>query len=389
MIIQALDLSAKTGAYIGWAIENREYIEALPTEAADLMVALIDSGGDAIQRVGSQLVFGSPDGAQSVVGFIDQTIPQLNQIETAVTGLEVGQTALSSSLVSLQTVSMVTLGVSAIAPVLLVSQFRYLSGQFNQIKKSLVDLKQMQYDKVKSTLDSGLCALETGVEKENPALIEDALRPCSEALSFFEGQLAKALESQASSPQFLNYIARHLGASMCATARTHIGMGYDDKAHEVLDKHQPLLNQTSSRIFAQTVGNDPTKFLLPEMADVVSFEFVRSLYRQANAAEIWPMEDSEASPFPESNLGPQVFFESIRPALFRSRKLGWNRKAKIKFLLSQIHLAVANLEETNRVASLLVFLKQAKEKGVATKEVMAELNDRKQDIDAPFVAWNF
>ena len=41
------------------------------------------------------------------------------------------------------------------------------------------------------------------------------------------------------------------------------------------------------------------------------------------------------------------------------------------------------------MASLLVFLRQAKEKGVATKEVMAEINERKQAIDSPFVAWSF
>ena len=143
MILQALNLSASAGPYLAWAVENREVLKNVPTETADFLVSVIASGGDAIERVGSQLVFGSPSGARTVIGFVDQATPQLNHIETAVNGLEVGQVALSSSLASLQTVSMVTLGVSAIAPVLLASQFRYLSGRFDEVKKSLVELKSL------------------------------------------------------------------------------------------------------------------------------------------------------------------------------------------------------------------------------------------------------
>jgi hypothetical protein len=176
---------------------------------------------------------------------------------------------------------------------------------------------------------------------------------------------------------------------MCATARTHIGLGYDDVAREVLEKHQPLLQQTSKRIFVVTVGSDPAKFLLPELSDTISFEFIRSIYRQADAANILPSETTDMNKSKSSKLDPQGFFETIRPSLFKPRKLGWNRKSKVKNLLNQIHLAVANLEETNRVASLLVFLKQAKEKGLKSAEVMAELKQRKQELDSPFVAWSF
>jgi len=320
MILQALNLSASAGPYLAWAVENREVLKNVPTETADFLVSVIASGGDAIERVGSQLVFGSPSGARSVIGFVDQATPQLNHIETAVNGLEVGQVALSSSLASLQTVSMVTLGVSAIAPILLASQFRYLSGRFDEVKKSLVELKQMQYEKVIAALDSGLHSLETGIEKENPALVEDALIPCREAMSFFSGQLSKALESGNSPPQFLNYIARHLAVSMCATARTHIGLGYDSVAREVLEKNQPLLRQTSKHIFNETVGVDPAKYLIPELAEDISYDFIRSIYKQAEAANILPEELAASLSGDPSKFAPEGFFETIRPSLLPTWK---------------------------------------------------------------------
>ena len=75
MILQALNLSASAGPYLAWAVENREVLKNVPTETADFLVSVIASGGDAIERVGSQLVFGSPSGARTVIGFVDQATP--------------------------------------------------------------------------------------------------------------------------------------------------------------------------------------------------------------------------------------------------------------------------------------------------------------------------
>lgn len=387
MILDAIDLAAKAGPYVNWAWNNRATIDGFPEEAGDFLVSLAESGGDAVRRVGSQLVLGSPEAGETIIGFIDQAAPQLSHIETAVLGLESGQLALTGSVASLQTLSMVTLGLSAISPILLACQFRYLSNQFSSIKKSLHELKQIHYDDVKANLVAGLESLNTGVDKGNNSLIENALVPCGKATDFFAQQVAGELEN--SSPQIarLHYLARHLTVSVCATARTHIGLGYDCKAAEALEKHKPLLNQVSSQIFNNTLGKDPAQYLLPDLKDRVGLDVILSAFQQAEAAGIL---DAAVTDFVVGNhLDRTSLFEYLRPSLFKKRSLGFRKSVRIEQLLNQLQTTIANLEETNRVSSLLEFLKQAKENDRKASEVLIELDRKKKETGAEFVAWTF
>ena len=67
MIVQALQLTAKSGPYITWAWQNRKSISGFPLEAGNFLESLARNGGDAIQRVGSQLVLGDPIAGLSLI----------------------------------------------------------------------------------------------------------------------------------------------------------------------------------------------------------------------------------------------------------------------------------------------------------------------------------
>ncbi len=93
-----------------WVWRHREELPSLPLDAADLVQQTIENGGEGIRRIGSSIVFGTPDGGQQVLAFIDQAPPQLGALEAGQQAmnaslgvLDAGQQAISSSLSSLQT----------------------------------------------------------------------------------------------------------------------------------------------------------------------------------------------------------------------------------------------------------------------------------------------
>src|SRR3954447_26488947 len=113
-------LAAEAVTWSAWLWQHRQQFEPVLRRVADVgdfaQAALTNPNG-VLRRVGNTLVVGQPDGGEKVLAFIEQAAPRLQPIEQAVDGLHAGQAALASSLSSLQTVSMVTLGVAALTPV--------------------------------------------------------------------------------------------------------------------------------------------------------------------------------------------------------------------------------------------------------------------------------
>lgn len=386
MIVDTLSLTAKAGPYIKWAWQNRKAIANFPREAGDFLVALAENGGNAIQRVGSQLILSTPDGGQRLLGFIDQTSLRLDGIEQAVSRVSDNHATLTSSIASLQTVSMVTLGLSAVTPVLLLAQFRYLSRQFNELKQSFKDLQEIIEKQSIAKLQSGLDVLENGVRKGDEALVKQAMMPCSESLQFFRGRLEDAIHEKRG-PALLHYLTRHLAISMCAASRCSIALGYDDSAQQLLETHRPLLKQATRIVFIRAMAEDPSRFLIPELAKTVSFEFICSLLQQAEAAGATADGSELKKAMPE--MSPTGLFEHLRPKLFQ-KKLGWfGRTRMIKQCKEDLRQAAAIIEETNRVLSLEAFLIEAKRASVRAIDALKELDSRKEGRGDGFVAWSF
>ncbi len=377
-------------SWVLWAWKNREQLKRFPSDAGNTVVEMIQNGGEAVQRIGSTIVFGAPDGGQRVLGFLDQTTASLDGIKTAVGGLQQGQVALTASLASLQTISMVTLGLSAVTPLVIAAQFRYLWTQFNDLKKEIRMLAKMVQDQELSKLESGLGILEKGIEKHDRALIEHALPACDESRVFFNRRVADVIDDRGGSASVALHLARHLAVATCASARCYVALGHDDGAAQTLDTQREVLKSSAQFIFRKTVGRDPARFLIPHLSDQVSMEFVRSLFQQALHAGIEDGDDVKRLLLESDSASG--FFEALRPTLFRKR-WGWfgPRKKLKKRLLTDLRQAAASIEETNRVFSLRTFLDEAQKAGKGAIDVLETLDKEKQKFsksDAQCMAWS-
>lgn len=387
MILGPIDMQPVSWAV--WLWKHRQQLPRIPKDLGDTIVELLKNSGDAVQRIGSQIVFSTPDGGRRVIAFLDQASIDLQGIKAAVGGLQQGQLVLSASLTSLQTISMVTLGLSAVTPLVIAAQFRYLSAQFNDLKKEIQILAKMVEDQELSKLESGLNILQRGTELGDRALIKHALQACDQSRAFFHRQVSSAIGDRAGNTAVVHHLARQLAVATCASARCYVALEDDEGAAQTLDAQQNLLKSSAQYVFCRTIGRDPARFLIPHLSENVSIEFVREMYQQALHAGIEDGDD--AMRLLVESGSPSRFFEALRPDLFRT-KWGWfglGRKRKLR-LLTELRHAAGSIEETNRVLSLSTFLAETRKAGKKALEVLATLDKEKQKLSkAPCIAWCF
>ena len=256
MIVSPIDIGT-LASWATWAWKNRGRIPQFPKEIGDSVVEILQNGGDAIQRIGSTIVLGTPDGGRPVLGFLDQTSPDLQSIKAAVGGLQQGQIAMSASLASLHTVSMVTLGLSAVTPLVIAAQFGYLRAQFHDLKKEIRLLAKMVEDQALARMEAGLGILETGTEKSDRALIKHALPACDESRAFFNRQVTDAIGDREGSASATLYLARQLAVATCASARCYVALGHDDRAARTLEAQRSVLKSSRSTFSAGRLATTP------------------------------------------------------------------------------------------------------------------------------------
>ena len=403
---------------VSWAVRNFEKLPTLPGKVADLVQQTVENGGDSIRRMGSSIVYGTPDGGQEVLGFVDQVPQQLGALEmgqqgisntlsnleagqeaigasiggleagqhalgASIGGLEAGQQAIGSSLASLQSMSTVSLGVAALAPVMLGGQFFWLRTHFQRIHKRLDRLEKLIDDQTFSGFKAGLDALESGNRTGNKALTNEAFIKCNEAIHSFSSRLGDLLNEpkKRQNRELILHLTQHLSVAVCAAARCNITLGDDEGAEETLSRRCPLLIQSSRAVFDQTLEKSPGRFLTPNLTDDNGgIEFLRSIVRQAHDSEVLAGDNSLAlashslPTFVEYLLG-----ESPRRRLFR-----WDCVTTLK---DELRDATVSIENTSRVISLQSMITKAKEAKTPTKDIIDRVEFCKQSATSPFVAW--
>ncbi len=114
-----LKVGADLVSWSAWLWRHRREFSPAFHELGDFAARLFADPNGALRRVGNALVFGDEQGGGKVLAFVEQTSPRIAAIEQAVADVRVGQDVLLASLASLQTLSMVTLGLTAVTGVVL------------------------------------------------------------------------------------------------------------------------------------------------------------------------------------------------------------------------------------------------------------------------------
>jgi hypothetical protein len=370
-----------------WVWKNRRQLDGVPQDPDEFIEAAFSDDGAGIHRAGSTLMRRGKDGRGSPVAFLGQSAHQLADVAKAVSGtVEAGEQVLSAvSLESLQTVSMVTLGLSAITPVLLAAQFGYLRKRFNELQKEIRQLEQLLETRYISELESGLELLESGVRQHNMARIEGALQKCNDAAVFFANRVQSAIGGPQDRRSIL-LLSRHLAVAVCGTTRCYVAMEEDKEARKALGARVTALSAAARSVFQQTVAKNPVRFLVPELANEVSFASIVALFEQAEQAGALDTADPLQRALASRPTAAE-FFQTMRGRLFKS-PFGFFRP-NLSTVLLELRDATAIVEEANRVLSLGEVLDEAEVAGTKAAECVAWFDQEAKKEPSPFFAWGF
>lgn len=365
-------LSPQTVNWLIWAIRTLRRVDGRGT-GNDVSSLL---SGDGIRRIGSSVVFGTPDGSQRVLAFIDAVPDKLRSLEAS-------QQAIGASLTSLQTLSAVSLGVSALTPAVMGLQFAWLRRQFNDLKKQIKNLEDLVEGQTRAKLKTGLDALEAGTRKNCKRRIEHAYVPCREAMHSFADRLGSFLEEpeKQQDRKVIRHLTQHLSVAICAAARCDIATGDDDGAEETITRHQPVLVKSSQAVFRQTLENGPGRFLTANLTDDNSgIEFLRSLIQQAKDTGILASDH----PLAQASGSVAEFVNHLLGAPRRNGFLGSWFGPDIK---DELRDAAASVEDASRVLSLRSMIEEAKRVGRDVRSILGDVEAGKKAAKSPFVAW--
>ncbi len=386
-----LRLAGEVTNWSSWLWQNRGEFDSVIrgiTDVGDFAAKAISDPNGAVRRSGNMLLFGQPDGGQKILGFIEQTGPRIEAIEHAVDGLQAGQVAISASLATLQQLSMVTLGLSALTPLVLMAQFLALNRKLNALQRESARFYKKFDASMASDLRAGLDLIRQGhdlLESDDRSSarnrLEAALPLCIRRMKYYSELLGDELNRKKASVPEVRLLSRYLSVAVLAVASSQTGLEQDRHAFAQSGQELDLLGQATKLVFRETVGRDLPGLVLPVMREHgVTIELIAGLYRQAqDAGAVDPSVDCAVS----------GWFEAHRDAIVRSGSSGW-WGWKPQNLLASLGTASAAVEETNRVLGLSRMVQHLREAGRTTAEIMQEFrtNVPSQKTDSPpYAVW--
>lgn len=378
-------------SWAAWLWQHRQEFEPALQKLGDVgpfaNAALIDPAS-AVRRIGNTLVFGQADGGQHVLAFVEQTGPRIDAIQQAVNGIQAQNAALAASLASLQTVSMVSLGIAALTPVVLTAQLAALGRRLKEIGKMVADIKDMIETRNEAELQTGLSHLDDAQRllrdgKNATQRLGDALDNCKESMFFFYGLLGKELGTKTPRREVVSLLSRQCAVALGGTVAAHVALGEDHFAIEKFDRLIPRLQEATKWTFERTVGQNSERFLEPGLSSYqVDLTFLTCLFNQANQAGARKSGET----YTECSL-----FEELRPRMDRvGRPLFTLYGSYLVELVRELREAQASIEETNRILGLRALIQEMIARGRGAHDVMEEVRtraERENTETSPYVVW--
>jgi hypothetical protein len=239
---------------------------------ADYAQAALANPDGVLRRVGNTIVFGRPDGGEQVIAFIEQTAPRLDHVERAVGGLLAGQDALSASLQSVQTLSMVTLGLSGLSSGVLGVQFLALNRRLGELGQQVAHLHKKFDAAVTADLKAGLDLLrqgqdflEAGDQANAHSRLTAALPYCLRTMKYFGELLGTELNRNRADRDEVRLLACHLAVAVGGVASCQVGLEQDRHAFGQSAEELGLLRRAAGVIFGVAVARDPAAFMHPAL----------------------------------------------------------------------------------------------------------------------------
>jgi len=350
--------------------QNRQSLGPAFSAVGDLVESALAGPRPEIQRVGTLLV-SVRDDQTHVLGLLHQQTTRLDGIADAVAGVARGQAVLAHSLAALQHLSFVTLGLNAVAPLILLHQFRLLGRQLTALGASVRRVQGLIEAQHLGQLETGLSQLQQGVEEieggaagqGRATLNAKAANNLTLSVNTYAVLLDGELRAARPDPAVARVLFRHLAVGLLGEAGCHLALGNTPLARQAIQKRSSLLDAYARAVFARTIGDDAVRYFCPGMArHGVTVESLAELYRQAGHA---------GAVEGRTTVGAVELIEEWRGKLHTARDPF--RASRLEAMRADLAEVVAAVEEVNRVKSFAAAVGHFAAAGTPFAQVMARV----------------
>ena len=345
------------------------------TEVGPSVEGLVDRvlarDGTSVDRVGAALV-AQEDGQRRVIGLLQEVSGKADAIQDGVGTLAGGQQALAHSLSVLQTLSVVNLGVTALSQVYLWRQFSRLNRRLDELGRAVERIQTMIQSGHRASIETGLTQLRHGTEalaegKHTLAekYLTDAFDNLAGGANNFAGQLKAELDRRPDRG-YLGLLARYMTVAVLGEAGCQVALGKGAEAARAIEGRLPVLKAYARRVFAETAGRDPGRFLIPAMAaEGVTLDALAGLFRQAALAGLID--------YPPGR-GASDLFDALRGELFRVQDPVFRKARAVARMTAELAEARAAVEDVNRVEGLALGIRAFDAPGRPFRDLAAAID---------------
>lgn len=381
---------AFAGAYgprlASWLLAHPDELGAAAARVIRPAMTAITDPSASLDRIGSALV-AQQNGHREVVGLLHQHTTKLDGITAAVDGIGVSVDEIGRSIGLLSSLTMVGLGVAVLSQVHLAFQFAALTDRLKRLEKLGQQIQGMIKAEHRAKLTAGLVMLKNGLEvsSTSPAqagrFFDEAVSDLTRSSANYAEQLAA--EAGSSDHAYPWLLARHLAVSALGEAAAHLRSGQPGLAVRSLNTALVPLRGHTRAVFTRTVTPNPTRFLMPALAEHgLTLDVLAELYRQAGHAGVLDAKAHATAP---------ELFESLRGRLREASDPTFGRSRKMQRLRAEFAEASAAVEEVNRLQGLALTIEQCGRVGQdyfrLSDEIVRTIEDRRPEEGACFAAF--
>jgi len=327
----------------------------------------------SIARVGDVLVWNGEKGRQ-VIATLEGLTESQARIEQVVGHIEAAQIGVSSSLGTLASLSMATLGVTSLAAGFMAWRMKALDARLKAIANQISDIQAQLNAQNQAHLISALDFLAKHERSRCNTDLHSALEASTYATRLYQYLVHTELEGRRRLVA-LNQCGRYYFLALTARARCLILAQDLVGAEQFLTAEKHTLTALAEATFQEVMGKSPEVYLDPNLqADNVTLDLVAEIHRQAHYLG--------AASGPELRDAGQVF-EHFRSRIYGAKS--WFRpvgKAKAT-LLTRLKYLMGCLEDVSRSESLRLRIDEALAKKLSFQELEQAVETSRSQLSCP------
>lgn len=319
-----------------------------------------------VSRIGDALVWNGVNGQHVLAGIASAAEGQA-RIEQVVNHIDSVQLGISHALGVMHTLSIATLGITALSGLYMVWRFRSLNKRFDKLSVAIRDVEDNVAASNKAHLTLAVGNLQIFDESADVNDLINARDQGFQAASIY-GEMALA-EASRKQPRIevLNYRTRCYLLALMAELQSRILLSeLPSVIITRVNNETPCLQSLAKTTFETVIQNKPELYLRAKMAsEGVTLELMTELYKQALTA------GAIASPAVES---AGQLFEHCRTKGIAS--VGeWEFRRDTKQDAAHLRYLMASLEEINRINGMRLMITEANEKKASIPALRDQVRD--------------